>query len=145
MFAPVALALSCAALASAQPPWPTPLPWPVQHTHREVQYTPGSQNFANKQVAYDFPNRALRYDITYLSGPLTPFVTLMNFTSLWLNDTLYMITYEAYLDKTPQCIALSMGCVLRHLPRLQSMRAQHPPTHPQSPPPTTTLNNAALG
>ena len=33
----------------------------------------------------------------------------MNFTSLWLNDTLYMIQWEAYLDKTPNCVALSMG------------------------------------
>jgi hypothetical protein len=59
--------------------------------------------------AQDFVNRALRYDVTYISGPLQPFTTLMNFTSLWLNDTLYMITWEAYLDKTPNCVALSMG------------------------------------
>ncbi len=44
----------------------------------------------------------------------------MNFTSLWLNDTLYMIQWEAYLDKTPNCVA----CVL-----LSARSTLPPPPH----------------
>ena len=80
-------------------------------------------------MAYDFTNRALRYDVTYLSGPLVPFTTLMNFTSLCLNDTLYMITWEAYLDKTPNCVA----CVCRS-PRARCL----PPPRLLPPPHTLT-------
>ena len=36
---------------------------------------------------YDFTNRHLRYDMVYLDGP-KKLSTILNFTSLWLNDTL---------------------------------------------------------
>lgn len=57
--------------------------------------------YSNKAVAYDYTNRAMRYDILYLSGPQTPFLTLLNFTSLWLKDALYMYTFATPLDNTP--------------------------------------------
>lgn len=119
-------------LTSSDPP---PAAWPVQHVHDEVQYTPSEQVWSAKHVNYDYPNRALRYDITYIAGPQIPLVTLLNFTSLWLNDTLFsawrvwcvgvmvvflltpsphstlapVYTYATPLDNSPSCIALSMG------------------------------------
>ena len=39
------------------------------------------QVFSHKAVAYDYPNRAMRYDITYLSGPQIPLLSLLNFSS----------------------------------------------------------------
>lgn len=65
--------------------------------------------WANKDVHYDYTNLAMRYDITYLDGPQVPFITLLNFTSLWLGDNLYMITWATPLDNTPFCIELQMG------------------------------------
>lgn len=44
-----------------------------------------------------------------MSGPTIPLVTLLNFTSLWLNTTLYMYTYAVPLDSVPSCVALDMG------------------------------------
>ena len=41
----------------------------------------------------DYVNKAMRYDIIYESGPQVPIETLLNFSSYWLNNTLYMITY----------------------------------------------------
>ena len=38
----------------------------------------------------------------YLSGPQIPLVTLLNFTSLWLNDTLFMYTFATPLDDVPK-------------------------------------------
>jgi hypothetical protein len=35
--------------------------------------------------------------------------TILNFTSLWLNDTLYMYTWQTALSSAPQCVALNMG------------------------------------
>ena len=63
----------------------------------------------NKAVHYDFLNRNLRYDINYLGGPQIPFFTLLNFSSYWLQDSLYMITYETPGDNTPVCIQLNLG------------------------------------
>ena len=54
-------------LAQTHPAGPPPLTRSVQHTHKEIQFTPKSSNFAEKKVNYDFRNRALRYDIKYLS------------------------------------------------------------------------------
>lgn len=99
---------ACAAGAAAQSV-PVPDTWPLQHTHQEVMFTPSAGTVHNKQVAYDFTNLALRYDIVYESGPQVPLVTLLNFTSLWLNDTLYMYTWEVPLDPLPSCVALNMG------------------------------------
>lgn len=86
-----------------------PLTWPSRHTHREAQFSPRDGSISNKLVYYDFPRNRLRYDITYESGPRIPFITLLNFSSLWLGDTLYMITWEAVDDPTPSCVALNMG------------------------------------
>ncbi len=55
---------------------------------------------------YDFAQ--LRYDMVYLDGP-KKITTLLNFTSLWLNDTLYMYTWATPLSTAPQCVALDMG------------------------------------
>lgn len=57
---------------------------------------------------YNYDYSQLRYDMTYLSGE-KKISTILNFTSLWLNNSLYMYTWETVLSKTPQCIQLDMG------------------------------------
>ena len=57
---------------------------------------------------YNYPARQLRYDMTYLSGQ-KKINTILNFTSLWLNDTLFMYTWATAISSTPQCVALDMG------------------------------------
>ena len=83
--------------------------WPTQHTHYELQYTPGQSEWSRKDVNYDFDNKALRYDIQHLSGPEIPFITLLNFSSYWLADALYMVTWATPLDNVPTCIQLNLG------------------------------------
>lgn len=113
MIAKAAVFAGLAASAAAQP-WPLPNAWPLQHTHQEVMFTPSAGTIQNKNVWYSFDfnnisNCALRYDIEYMSGPLVPLVTLINFTSYWLGTDLYMFTYEAADDPIPDCVKLSMG------------------------------------
>ena len=103
----------CTLISRIITPSPTSIPptHPNRHNHTEIQYTPSEQVWANKDVHYDYTNLAMRYDITYLSGPQVPFITLLNFTSLWLGNNLYMITWETPLDNTPFCIELSWALV----------------------------------
>ena len=104
--------LSAAATVSAQCQapisWPLPWSWPTQHTHQEIEWGAADGVYQNKMVNYNFDNLQLRYDMNYLSGP-KKIGTVLNFTSLRLNDTLYMYTWETVLSKTPSCVALSMG------------------------------------
>eukprot|EP00759_Apiculatamorpha_spiralis_P045259 PhF_6_TR42119/c1_g1_i2/m.63607 len=63
-----------------------PLPWPLSHTHQEIQYTvTGLPSKGAKSVYYDFPTLRYRVDSRDLAT---------NFTmqSFWLNDTLYIYT-----------------------------------------------------
>lgn len=48
------------------------------------------------------------YPRAHLSGE-KKIQTNLNFTSLWLNDTLYMFTWESVLSSTPSCVQLDMG------------------------------------
>jgi hypothetical protein len=53
----------------------------------QVEYDTTAGGYQNKEVHFDFTNRHLRYDMVYLDGP-KKLSTILNFTSLWLNDTL---------------------------------------------------------
>ena len=55
-----------------------------------------------QQFFYDFTNMRLRVDSQYVSGPQ---IGPMNFTSFWLGDELYMITY----DGNGSCQHINMG------------------------------------
>lgn len=89
--------------------WPMPTSWPVQHYHEEIEYAGSGQTYGYKRVHYDFVNSALRYDMTYLSGPQVPLITVLNMTSLWINTTLSIYTWAVTLDSTPNCVQLQMG------------------------------------
>lgn len=110
------------ALIKQLPPPPQPA-WPTQHTHYEIQYTPGQTEWSRKDVHYDFDNKALRYDIQHLSGPEIPFITLLNFSSYWLADALYMVTWATPLDNVPTCIQLNLGFGMMK-PKCVDARAQ---------------------
>ena len=64
------LALIPGVTAQCQAPvsWPLPTTWPLVHTHNEIEFSASELNYQNKQVNYNFPQRSLRYDITFLSG-----------------------------------------------------------------------------
>lgn len=62
-------------------------------------YTPGLGLIQQKPVYYDFPNLRYRADLFLLDG-----IYFKNFSSIWLNTTLYMITYD--IDS---CVSLDMG------------------------------------
>lgn len=107
VFACVVLGLVDAQCASPYR-WPVPNRWPAEHTHREVMYS--AKLYQKKMVYYSYPTRQLRYDATYLGGKIS-LGSVLNMTSMWLNDTLYIYTFETGAGRAlpPNCIALQMG------------------------------------
>ena len=86
-------------------------PWPVQHTRLEAMFTPHEGNvWANKPIWYDYTNLHYRADSFYVSGEGNALTTLYNFSSVWKNQSLYMITYADKRSLQPEsCIELQLG------------------------------------
>ena len=61
-------------------------------------------------IFYDFDNLHYRADSFFVSGNANPLTTLYNFTSIWQNETLSMITYADSRSLQPaSCIQLNLG------------------------------------
>jgi hypothetical protein len=87
------------------------LAWPAQHTRLEQMYTPlTGPEWSSKPIWYDWANSHYRADSFFESGVSNPLTTLYNFTSIWLNETLSMITYADPRSLQPEsCIQLNLG------------------------------------
>jgi hypothetical protein len=85
--------------------------WPSQHTRLEQMYTPlTGPEWSSKPIWYDFDNLHYRADSFFESGVSNPLTTLFNFTSIWQNQTLSMITYADPRSLQPEsCIQLNLG------------------------------------
>lgn len=77
-------------------------------------YTPLTGNiWASKAIWYDYINFRYRADSFYLAGQSNPITTLYNFTSVWINTTLTMITYaDGRSDQPASCVVLDMGITM---------------------------------
>ena len=85
--------------------------WPSQHTRTEQMYTPlTGPEWSSKPIWYDYDNNHYRADSFFESGNANPLTTLYNFTSIWINQTLSMITYADPRSLQPEsCIQLNLG------------------------------------
>lgn len=83
------LSLSAASQCQAPVSWPLPWVWPSAHHHVEIEYDTVAKGYQHKDVRYNYDFKQLRYDMNYLNGE-KKITTILNFTSLWLNDTLYV-------------------------------------------------------
>jgi len=89
-------------------------PWPTQHTRLEAMFTPLEGDvWATKPIWYDFDNLHYRADSHYVSGNGNALTTLYNFSSIWRNTSLFMITYADKRSLQPEsCIELQLGITM---------------------------------
>jgi hypothetical protein len=65
---------------------------------------------ARRPIWYDFTNSKYRADSFFESGNSNPLTTLFNFSSIWVNESLSMITYADPRSLQPEsCIVLNLG------------------------------------
>jgi hypothetical protein len=82
-----------------------PVAWGPVHRHTEIMYTLSIPGYVQrKEWAYDFTERSLRVEATYLSGPKE--YQDMNLTSWWINNTLTLLSYTG---SVPTCNQLDLG------------------------------------
>jgi len=63
-----------------------------------------------RPIWYDFTNSKYRADSFFESGNSNPLTTLFNFSSIWVNESLSMITYADPRSLQPEsCIVLNLG------------------------------------
>ena len=63
-----------------------------------------------RPIWYDYTNAKYRADSFFESGNSNPLTTLFNFTSIWVNESLSMITYADPRSLQPEsCIILNLG------------------------------------
>ena len=86
-------------------------PWPSQHTRLESMFTPLEGDvWATKPIWYDYTNLHYRADSQYVSRNGNALTTLYNFSSIWRNQSLYMITFADKRSLQPEsCIELQLG------------------------------------
>ena len=63
-----------------------------------------------RPIWYDYTHNKYRADSFFESGNSNPLTTLFNFTSIWVNESLSMITYADPRSLQPEsCIVLNLG------------------------------------
>jgi hypothetical protein len=63
-----------------------------------------------RPIYYDYTHNKYRADSFFESGNSNPLTTLFNFTSIWVNESLSMITYADPRSLQPEsCIVLNLG------------------------------------
>ena len=96
--------IACVPFAQVSGADVAPIPWPAQHTHLEYQFAPTYRTIHQKPIWFDYVNLHYRADLYQVGGEPSIFVPA-NQSSLWLNDTLYMVVNGPIRT----CVSLDMG------------------------------------